>query len=228
MKSKVAIVKTNISNKTILTYLTLIIQLAATQCLLLPICPLTSSAAIKRHTVKRKHHRLSFFMSRDYSHGLDISAIQPIESMRDVKNEDIAKVIPNDLQPTSPTQGGGEVASKILDHSISNIFNSQAVRNSELGKTAHNVEKSLDSEKSFGGTEASSIHHVVKFQVRAAQTKAQLAYTGLTNAQLSYQVNQSKMDLEVFEKLDTNTKIVYNHVIKPGDRSDLVSLRWTW
>jgi hypothetical protein len=64
--------------------------------------------------------------------------------------------------------------------------------------------------------------------MRAAQAKAQLEYTGITNAQLSYQLAQSTMNFEVSEKLAPTTRLVFNHIAKPGDITDMVSMRWVW
>jgi hypothetical protein len=162
---------------------------------------------------------------RDFSRGLDLTWIQPVESMRTVKSEDIARIIPRDLTPTSD---GGQIATRILDHSLSSFFNSPAVRNSDLGKTAHRVERTMEGQAAFGGKTQDSIRHVVKFQMRAFQTQALLEYEGLTNAHLCYQIAGSRMDFEVHEKVAINTRLVYNHITQPGDTSDIVSLRWAW
>jgi hypothetical protein len=168
---------------------------------------------------------IAFFPVRDYSRGLDATAIQPVESLRDVRSEDIALIIPADLRPTS---NGGTIAAQILDHSLSSFFNSSAVKHSDLGRTAHQVEKKMEGEASFGGNAEGSVKHNFKFGMKAAQAKAQLEYTGITNAQLSYQLAQSTMNFEVSEKLAPTTRLVFNHIAKPGDITDMVSMRWVW
>lgn len=161
----------------------------------------------------------------DFSRGMDLAIIQPVTSLRTVTNDDIARIIPNDLNPTND---GGNVATQILDHSLSNFFNSDAVKRSDFGRTAHQVEKSMESEAGFGGNETGSIRHTFKFAMKAAQAKAQVEYSGLTNAQLSYQAAQGTTNLEIHEDLGAATKVVFNHINAPDDRRDTVSLRWNW
>lgn len=162
----------------------------------------------------------------NFEKGLDVSVIQPIESLRTIKSEDVAMMIPH--RDLTTGADGSLVATRILDHSLSNFFNSPAVRNSDFGKTAHTVEKSMESEAAFGGSEEGSVQHKLKFAMKAIETKAQLEYSGVTNAQLSYNIAQSKMDLEVHEQVASNTRVVFNHIDQPDDRRETLSLRWAW
>jgi hypothetical protein len=178
--------------------------------------------------IPRTSRTLSFYLSaRDFSRGFDLALIKPIESTRTIRMEDVSKVIP--FHEMRSSNDGGYVASQILDHSLSNFFNSPTVRNSDLGRTAHQVEKSMEGDVAFGGTEPESIKHAFKFAMRATQTRAQVEYTGLTNAQLTYNVFQARLNLEVREPMKAlNTQVVYNHITQPGDQIDMVSLRWAW
>lgn len=164
---------------------------------------------------------------RDFSRGLDASAIQPIGSLREMNSGDISMIIPaSDLQPTSD---GSKVAVKIIDHSLSNFFNSPAVRTSDLGRTAVRVEKHMESDIALGGGSPHSIQHNVKFAMRPTQTRAIIEYTGVTNAQLTYNAASSIVDLEVKERIAAfSTDFVYNHINMPSDTRNTVSLRWIW
>lgn len=174
------------------------------------------------------HKRLYIFtLTTDYSKGLDFSVIQPIASLRDMNTDDIAKMIP--VHELNSTSDGGLVASQIVDHSLSTWFNSEAVRNSELGRTAHVVEEHMESDVAFGGNTPEETKHAFKFAMRPTQTRAVVEYSGVTNAQLSYHVAQSKMNLEVREELSAlGTQLVYNHINQPGDSTDVLSMRWAW
>lgn len=163
---------------------------------------------------------------RNFSKGLNALAIQPVASLRTVTEADVEKIIPH--RELAAGSSGALVATQILDHSLSSFFNSPEVRNSDFGKTAKEVEQSMEGEAAFGGEEKGSTRHVFKFAMRAAQAKAELEYSGLTNAQLSYIVSQSKMNLEVHEDLSLGTKVVFNHIDSPGDRTDMLSVRWKW
>lgn len=161
----------------------------------------------------------------DFSKGLNLKVIKPIRSMRAMQAEDIARIIPEDLTPTS---NSGQIAAQILDHSLSNFFNSDTVRNSEWGRAAHEVEQKMESNIAFGGNEPESVTHSFKFAMRAAQTKALIEYSGLMNAQISYTISQQKMNFEVHEKLASQTQVVFNHINSRDDRTDMFSLRWNW
>lgn len=186
----------------------------------------SASAAIPYALRSSIMHSYVFTSSKDFRKGLNASAIQPVESARSTKSEDVSRIIPSNM---APTNNDGLVAGQIFDHSFSNWFNSEEVRRSPLGRTAHKVEKSLTSEIAIGGTKADSVRHNIRFQMKAAQTQAQVEYTGLTTAQFTYFMMQDKSDIEVREPMKAlNTQLVFNHTITRDDRRDVVSLRWSW
>jgi hypothetical protein len=186
---------------------------------------LTSSAfAVVPDAVETK--KLSLAPTPDFSRGMDASYIQPMQSNQDIREEDVEKVIPKDLTPTSSTS---EVASKIIDHSVSSYLNSPTVKNSSLGQATTKIDKSMSGNMSVGGSDPASIQHNFKFEMQAAQTKAVMAYTGYTNAEITYKASESTLDLQVHEKVAMlGTQLVYNHTIKPADTRDIVSLKWVW
>jgi hypothetical protein len=186
----------------------------------------TASAAIPYALRSSVMLSYVFTLSKDFRKGLNASAIQPVESSRLTKSEDVSRIIPASM---APTDNSGLVAGQILDHSFSNWFNSEEVKRSSFGRTAHKVEKSLTGEITIGGTKPQSIRHNLRFQMKAAQTQAQVEYTGLTTAQFTYYMMQDKSDIEVREPMKVlNTQLVYNHTISRDDRRDIVSLRWAW
>lgn len=162
----------------------------------------------------------------DFSKGFDATSIQPVESKRVTRSEDVSKIIPANMPETT---NGGLVAARILDHSLSNWFNSEAVRNSSFGRTAHEVEKSMEGDVAFGGKKPDSVKHQFKFSMRAAETRADLEYTGLTKAQFTYFIMQDKTNLEFREPVKAlNTQLVYNHVATRSESRQIVSVRWDW
>jgi hypothetical protein len=162
----------------------------------------------------------------DFSKGFDIASVRPVQSLRETRSEDISKIIPADMTPTT---NGSLVATQILDHSLSNWFNSEAVRSSSIGHTAHRIEKSMEGDLSFGGTQPESTKHSLKFSMKATQTRADVEYTGLTTAQVTYFVLQEKTNIEIREPVRAlNTQVVYNDIASKEDRTQMVSLRWQW
>lgn len=170
-------------------------------------------------------HKYDFSPSNfDFSQGFDATAIQPIESARGLKSDDVAKVIPQNMTTTTD---GGKIASQILDRSVSTFFDSDAIKKSQVGRTAKEVEQKLQTEQSFGGSQPDSIKHSVKFTMKATESRADLEYSGITNAQVTYYVAQSKTNFEVREPVKAfGTNLVYNNIITPGETRNTLSMRW--
>lgn len=156
---------------------------------------------------------------------IDFTKVTPIESLRTFTSADVAMVIPSDMAPSNDTK---YVTSHILDHSLRNFFKSPEVRNTPLGRSAQQLENLVEQDISFGGTEKDSVKHVVKFSVKPMESKAQLNYTGFVKAQLSYQVSQQQLNLEVFQTVASATDLVATHSDSPLDRRDVLSLRYQW
>jgi len=187
----------------------------------------SEAQAVIPHALRSSLMReFAFAPSMDFSKGLDASAIRPVESSRVTRPEDVAQVIPANM---APTNDGSRVATQILDHSLTNWFNSEAVRSTSFGRGAHQLEKQLRTDVSFGGAKPEETKHNLRFQMKATQTQAQVAYSGITNAQLTYFVTQNKTDLELREQVPgLRTQLVVNHTVAPDDRRDTLSLRWSW
>jgi hypothetical protein len=64
--------------------------------------------------------------------------------------------------------------------------------------------------------------------MKASQTKASMEYRGLTNADLSYSIVARSTDLEIFEPLSQDSKLVYSHSNRPDEKRDMISLRLDW
>lgn len=164
--------------------------------------------------------------ARDYSRGLDGSAIQPIHSLRTLTSQDVQKMIPTDLDPAaSPSR----ITARILDQSLKNAMSSEAVKHSSFGRTAASVQRSMQTNVTIANREPNSIQHQFKIAMQPVQSQALLHYSGLTDAQLTYRANDATAIFEMRESVKAlSTDVVYNHVNVPGERKDLMSLRWVW
>ncbi len=161
----------------------------------------------------------------DYSRGLDLSIIKPVHSTRGIHYQDIANVIPLDLDPNDQ-QGVGR---RILNNTVNRAINSDSIRNSSIGRTAASVQNSMQGGVSLGSREPNSVQHEFRVAADPMQVQARINYSGLTNAQLSYRAAESKMDFEWREPVSAiDTDLVFNHVHVPGEQRDLMSLRWSW
>ena len=161
----------------------------------------------------------------DYSRGLDLSIIQPIHSSRGLQSADIANFIPTDLNPDD--QKG--IGRQILNKTVNSAMKSESIRKSSLGRTAASVQNSMQGGVSLGSREPNSVQHEIRLAADPLQAQARINYSGLTNAQLSYLATESKIDFEWREAVSViETDIVFNHTNAPGERRELMSLRWAW
>ncbi len=154
----------------------------------------------------------------DFSRGVDARSVNPVEA----KGIDYSKILPASLSPVS---NGEDVAAQIFDHSVSNFFNQDHIRNTSIGRAAKSVEETMKAEVALGGDEPDATQHNLKFQMKATQTKASMEYRGVTNAELSYSVANRSTDLEIFEPIGENSRVVYHHSARPDEKRDVLSLR---
>ena len=163
----------------------------------------------------------------DFTRGLNLAIIQPIRSLNYTSANDVSRMIPaKDMVSGSE---GGRVASQILDQSLTTFFNSPVFRNSDFGRSAVRVQKSMEGNVAIGGTRPNSTKHEFNFAMQPAQARAFVKYRGVANAELSYQAAGSTVNFEVNERVEAfRSHIVYAHTVKPGDSIDSVSMRWIW
>ncbi len=164
---------------------------------------------------------LGVSVQRDFAKGADLRHVDRVHEIA----VDYAMVIPGKLNPVRDVGG---VGSQILDHTLTNIFNQGAIKNSFVGRAAETVEKKMKAEVAIGGDEPDSIQHNIKFQVKASETKASMEYRGVTNADVSYSIAARKTNVEIFESLGERSNLVYTHSDEPNDRRDVLSLRLHW
>lgn len=159
--------------------------------------------------------------ANDFSRGLNIATVPRVEPV----GFNYAAILPPSLAPATDS---ANVATQILDHSVSNLMKQETFRNSFVGKAATTVEETMRADVNFGGHEPESTKHNLKFQMKATDAKAKMEYTGLTNAEVSYSVAHRQVDVEVYEPLSTDSKIVFSHSNKPSETQDMLSLRLNW
>lgn len=141
------------------------------------------------------------------------------------KPMNMAEIIPMDMQPTDDSN---QVLSRVADRTLTTFFNSKAVRESSLGRTATEVEKKMKQEVVLGGHGPKSIQHKLNFSLQAFQALAEVDYSGFTNAALKYKIAENKLAFEVFEKLSGNRDLVLSHTVARVDQVSEVSMRWTF
>lgn len=159
---------------------------------------------------------------KDFSRGLDASSVEPVHA----RGFDYGMILPSSL---APSNDGAQVASQIVDHSVSNWLKQDSVKNSFVGQAAHAVENTMKADVGFGGHTPESTKHNIKFQMKATDAKAKMEYTGLTNAEVSYSVTNKQVNLEVYEPIaGDSAKVVFSHTNQPSENRDMLSLRMNW
>jgi hypothetical protein len=137
---------------------------------------------------------------------------------------DIAKLIPTNLQPG---QNEEQIGMKVADYSFNNFANGDFFKNTEIGKAAKGFEESLKTEVNLGGDPAKGeISHSVNLQVLAFEQKAWVHYKGFTDFQVTYQTNDSNLDVEMQQNLGGSTHLVLAHNLR--DSLSRASLSWNW
>lgn len=164
---------------------------------------------------------------RDNGASISPELIADFNRMRAMEKPfDPAEMIPLDLSPTSDQS---QVLSRVADRSMNSFLNSKIVRETYLVKTATEVEKKMNQEIVIGsGSGPESVQHKLNFNMQAFQATAKVEYSGLTNAAIKYKVDESKLALEIFEKVSSSKDLMVSHTISPSDRLSQVNFRWSF
>lgn len=131
--------------------------------------------------------------------------------------------IPTDMTATASS---GQVFGRVADKTASAIFNSESFRAMPIGDAATHVEKSMKTDVVLGGDQPDEIQHKFNFNLQAFQALAKVQYTGITNAAVMYYALQSKLSLEVSEKVFGTKDLVFNQDFSHADALSRVSFRW--
>ena len=152
--------------------------------------------------------------------------IQLYEQMKAEKQTyQTADYIPTNLHDSDD---GHYVLNAIADRSVSTFIRQQKEMGTALGRTTANVEKTMKQEVILGSPEKDKIQHKFNFEVQAFQSKAQVKYTGLADAAISYRARESTLAFEVFEKLPHTQEVVLSHEVRPDQQVSSLNMRWAW
>jgi len=153
---------------------------------------------------------------------LDLRKIKKIEPANKVTSDDVAKVIPTELQPG---EDQNEIGLKIADRSANSITQGDFFRQSDIGRAANAVQNSLKTEMSLGGGEGHTTHNI-QMQVLAFEQKAFIRYAGFTHFKMTYLNYKNDLDLEVSEKIGDNTDFVLTHDVNAS--LSAANVRWSF
>jgi hypothetical protein len=166
--------------------------------------------------------RNPFALTYMEGYDLDLSAIEKIRPREELARIKTENYIPMSL---AATDDGDEVAARILAHSLGRVLESPHLRHTGLGYAVYTLNESVNGQVTFGG-DNSGVRHQLRFQLKAAETLAQIKYQGYVDAKLAYRFDNRTLDFEMVKSMGQQTSVVFNHSDVPGEVKDLVSLRW--
>lgn len=149
--------------------------------------------------------------------------IMPVE----VSNPFISADTSQKIQPRSVANGASAsaIVSQIADNSFSLWWDTSPIRNTQVGRAAEKVEKSMKTEVSY---KTNRVEHKISFKVLAMQALAKLEYKGWVNAAINYDARAAKTEAEVSEKIGAKQDVVISHAFTPGGNKSQVAWRWNW
>lgn len=159
----------------------------------------------------------------DGARTFDWNKIKKIDSVHDISQDDIARIIPINMQPTDRQS---RVASKILDHAFSNWMKDSSLQQNPLIQQAMHLQESLQTDVSLGKSEPGAVEHKFEFQVRAADSSALVRYTGLFDADLSFKVPDREWKLQIHQKLDPTTDLLICSLANNDETRDNITISW--
>jgi hypothetical protein len=185
----------------------------------------------RNNILSRSAWAVTFSFTCLYSHAaippqqltLNLNAVNPIKEKAKITNEDVAALIPMNLQPG---QTDKEVGLRVVDKGLNSFTQGDYFRNTEVGKAASGVEKAMKTEVHFGDPEQNEIQHSLNMQVQAFEQKAFVKYSGFTNVRLTYLMYNSNLNLEINESLGVNTELVIKHDLH--DQLSQAQVKWSW
>ena len=145
----------------------------------------------------------------------------------DVSNPVMSAETSLKIQPRSVSNGASAtaIASQIADNSFSLWWDTSPIRNTQVGRAAEKVEKSMKTEVSY---KTNRVEHKISFKVLAMQALAKLEYNGWVNAAINYDARADKTEAEISEKISAEQDVIISHAFTPGGNKSQVAWRWNW
>lgn len=149
------------------------------------------------------------------------------ELERPITTQDVQKIIPMNMRPTSSTTA---VLTRVGDRALTTWLNSAAIQDSALGRTKNQVEETMKTEVSVAGTGegANKVEHKVSFQVLALQATTRMTYKGWVNAEVNHDVRSRATQVQISEKVWNNKDVTLSHMANSDEGISSVGVRWSF
>lgn len=140
-------------------------------------------------------------------------------------NDLTEKILPKSIDSSESSQS---VVTRIIDNSLSYLWENSGMKNSSVGRAAEAVDKKMKAEVDIGSAEKNQTIHKFSFKLMALRALAKIEYQGWVKAALNYDAKASKAEAEVFENLANNKDLIISHSITANESKSQLSLRWNW
>lgn len=137
------------------------------------------------------------------------------------------KILPKSIAADESSES---FVAKVVDNSLDYVWNASGIKNTSVGRVAHNLDKNLKAEMSLGGspTDKSVIGHKFSLKLLASQALAKLEYKGWVKAVINYDAKSAKTEAEILENLSNNKDLIISHSATSSENKSQLSLRWNW
>lgn len=161
---------------------------------------------------------------------VDVKKTNPLVLPANVYNSEAAQFSNSVLPKTiSQSESSKTVVSKIIDNSLSYIWNNSELKKTSVGQVADKIENQMKADISLGQPGLDSKEHKLSFRVMAAQALAKLEYKGWFKGAIKYDAKNANAEAEVLENLSNNKDLVITHSVnKANENNSQLSLRWNW
>lgn len=162
---------------------------------------------------------------------IDLDELRKLHQLKHQQNQDkvqISDIVPTNLRPSS---NSSYVAKKILGHSSKQLIDSEQFENLPLIEKTRKFDQQLEAQLNSSLSQPSSgkkADSSLKVELRAAQTKAAIRYKGFMDTTVSYQLYNQAFQAETTKTLNEGLEMVYEHLDSREEKTDRLSLRWSW
>jgi hypothetical protein len=119
------------------------------------------------------------------------------------------------------------VLRRVLDRSANRIFKSDFFRKSRVGKAADSVKEKMETDIEF--QDSKNMNHRFDLKVAAFQGQLFLQYSGITKAQLRYDMNRGGQLAMIFQHdLGTQSSIGIETTLSGENKTQMVNLQYVW
>lgn len=140
-------------------------------------------------------------------------------------SKDVEQYVPLDMEHS---QSSTYVAGKVGDKTLNHVWNSPAVKNSSVGRSASAVEKKMRTDVVVKAADPSQIDHKISFSVEALQTTAKVKYSGWVDGTMDYNPGRRTSTAQISEKIMANKDLTLSHTASTDGDVTSLGVKWNF